>query len=88
MTYVPTLTGFLYLAVVLDVFSRRIVGWSMANHMLTTLILDALDMAVGQRRPKDVIHHSDQGSQYTSCPPSALMRQTEVFRRGRVSGAS
>ncbi len=59
ITYVPTLTGFLYLAVVLDVFSRRIVGWSMANHMLATLILDALDMAVGQRRPKDVIHHSD-----------------------------
>ena len=59
LTPLPTLTGFLYLAVVLDVFSRRIVGWSMANHMLATLILDALDMAVGQRRPKDVIHHSD-----------------------------
>lgn len=78
MTYVPTLTGFLYLAVVLDVFSRRIVGWSMANHMLTTLILNALDMAVGQRRPKDVIHHSDQGSQYTSLAFGSRCREVGV----------
>ena len=78
MTYVPTLTGFLYLAVVLDVFSRRIVGWSMANHMLTTLILDALDMAVGQRRPKNVIHHSDQGSQYTSLAFGSRCREAGV----------
>ena len=78
MTYVPTLTGFLYLAVVLDVFSRRIVGWSMANHMPTTLILDALDMAVGQRRPKDVIHHSDQGSQYTSLAFGSRCREAGV----------
>ena len=78
MTYVPTLTGFLYLAVVLDVFSRKIVGWSMANHMLTTLILDALDMAVGQRRPKDVIHHSDQGSQYTSLAFGSRCREAGV----------
>ena len=55
-----------YLAVVLDVFSRRIVGWSMQNHLRTELIVDALDMAVGQRKPEDVIHHSDQGCQYTS----------------------
>jgi putative transposase len=66
ITYVPTTTGFLYLAVVLDAWSRRIVGWSMANHLRTELVLDAMEMAVGQRRPKDVIHHSDQGSQYTS----------------------
>ena len=66
ITYVPTMSGFLYLAVVLDVFSRKIVGWSMANHLRTELIVDALDMAVGQRRPRDVIHHSDQGCQYTS----------------------
>jgi len=78
MTYVPTLTGFLYLAVVLDVFSRRIVGWSMANHMLTTLILDALDMAVGQRRPKNVIHHSDQGGQYTSLAFGGRCREAGV----------
>ena len=66
ITYVPTATGFLYLAVVLDAWSRKIVGWSMANHLRTELVLDAMEMAVGQRRPKDVIHHSDQGSQYTS----------------------
>ena len=65
-TYIPTWEGFLYLAVVLDVFSRRIVGWSMANHLRTELMLDALEMAVDQRRPQGVIHHSDQGSQYTS----------------------
>ena len=66
ITYVPTAVGFLYLAVVLDAFSRKIVGWAMANSLRAELVLDALEMAVGQRRPKDVIHHSDQGSQYTS----------------------
>ena len=66
ITYVPTTSGFLYLSVVLDVFSRRVVGWSMANHLRTELVLDALEMAVQQRRPVDVIHHSDQGCQYTS----------------------
>jgi putative transposase len=66
ITYIPTWAGFLYLAVVLDVFSRRVVGWAMANHLRTSLVLDALEMAIGQRRPGDVIHHSDQGSQYTS----------------------
>jgi len=66
ITYIPTATGFLYLAVVLDVWSRKVVGWSMANHLRADLVLDALEMAVGQRRPKDVVHHSDQGSQYTS----------------------
>ena len=66
ITYVPTAAGFLYLAVVLDTWSRKIVGWSMANHLRTELVLDALEMAVGQRRPRNVVHHSDQGSQYTS----------------------
>ncbi len=66
ITYIPTWAGFLYLAVVLDVFSRRVIGWSMANHLRTRLVLDALDMALWQRRPDDVVHHSDQGSQYTS----------------------
>ena len=65
ITYVPTMAGFLYLAVVLDAWSRKIVGWAMANHLRAELVLDAMEMAVGQRRPKDVIHHSDQGSQYT-----------------------
>jgi putative transposase len=65
-TYVPTWVGFLYLAVVIDVFSRRVVGWAMAKHLHTELMLAALNMALAQRRPKSVIHHSDQGSQYTS----------------------
>ena len=63
ITYVPTAAGFLYLAVMLDAWSRKIVGWSMANHLRAELVLDAMEAAVGQRRPKDVIHHSDQGSQ-------------------------
>ena len=63
ITYVPTTAGFLYLAVVLDAWSRKIVGWSMASHLRAELVLDAMEMAVGQRRPRDVIHHSDQGSQ-------------------------
>jgi len=66
ITYIPTWAGFLYLAVVLDAFSRRIVGWSMARSLHTQLVLDALEMALFQRRPRGVIHHSDQGSQYTS----------------------
>lgn len=66
ITYVPTWSGFLYLAVVMDVWSRRIVGWAMETHLRTDLVLAALDMAVAHRRPTEVIHHSDQGSQYTS----------------------
>ena len=66
ITYVPTWTGFLFLAVVLDVWSRKVVGWSMESHLKTELVLNALNMALGQRRPSDVIHHSDQGTQYTS----------------------
>ena len=63
ITYIPTWAGFLYLAVVLDAYSRRIVGWSMATTLATKLVLDALNMALQTRRPRDVIHHSDQGSQ-------------------------
>jgi putative transposase len=66
ITYIPTWAGFLYLAVVLDAYSRRIVGWSMATTLAKQLVLDALNMALATRRPRDVIHHSDQGSQYTS----------------------
>lgn len=66
ITYIPTLAGFLFLAVVLDVFSRKVVGWAMESHLRTELVLDALAMAVEQRKPLDVIHHSDQGCQYTS----------------------
>lgn len=66
ITYISTWAGFLYLAVVLDVWSRRIVGWAMETHLRTELVLEALNMALWQRRPEAVIHHSDQGSQYTS----------------------
>ena len=66
ITYVPTGAGFLYLAVVLDAWSRRVVGWAMATHLRTELVLAALDMALEQRRPQGVIHHSDHGCQYTA----------------------
>jgi putative transposase len=78
ITFVPTTTGFLYLAVVLDAWSRKIVGWSMANHLRTELVLDALNAAIGQRRPRDVIHHSDQGSQYTSLGFGGRCREAGV----------
>ena len=66
MTYVPTWAGCIYLAVVLDVWSRRVVGWAIGEHMTADLVLGALNMALEQRRPEGVVHHSDQGSQYTS----------------------
>ena len=66
IAYVPTWEGFLYLAVVLDAWSRRVVGWAMAGHLRTELVLGALNMALRRRRPEDVIHHSDHGCQYTS----------------------
>lgn len=58
ITYIPTWAGFLYLAVVVDAWSRRVVGWSMATHLRTELVLEALNMALEQRRPREVIHHS------------------------------
>ena len=66
ITCVPTDAGYLYLSVVLDAFSRRVVGWAMASRMRTELVLNALDMASEQRDPEKTIHHSDQGSQYTA----------------------
>ena len=63
MTYVPTWAGFIYLAIVLDVWSRRVVGGSIGERMTGDLVLAALNMALEQRKPDDVIHHSDQGSQ-------------------------
>ncbi len=63
MTYVPTWSGFIYLAVVIDAWSRRVVGWSIDEQMNSDLVLGALNMALQQRRPEQVIHHSDQGSQ-------------------------
>ena len=74
----PSWTGFLYLAVVLDAFSRRIVGWAMETHLRTELVLAALNMALGQRKPAAVIHHSDQGTQYTSIAFGIRCRQAGV----------
>ena len=78
ITYVATWTGWLFLAVVLDAWSRRVVGWAMATHLRTQLVLDALAMAIWQRRPKSVIHHSDQGSQYTSLAFGKRCREAGV----------
>ena len=78
ITYIPTWSGFLYLAVVLDAFSRRIVGWSMATTLATQLVLDALNMALATRQPAGVIHHSDQGSQYTSIEFGRRCREAGV----------
>src|SRR3712207_5364874 len=67
ITYLRTWDGWLYLAAVQDAYSRRIVGWSMADHMCHELVVDALTMAVARRRPAPgLIHHSDQGSQYVA----------------------
>lgn len=76
ITYIPSWTGFLYLAVVIDAWSRRVVGWSMATHLRKELVLDALNMAIAKRRPDSVIHHSDRGSQYTSL---AFGKRCEAF---------
>ena len=78
ITYIPTWGGFLYLAVVLDAFSRRIVGWSMATTLHMQVVLDALNMALWQRRPSGVIHHSDHGSQYTSIEFGKRCREAGV----------
>ncbi len=78
ITYVPTWAGFLYLAVVIDVWSRKVVGWAMATDMKTELIIKALDMAIAQRQPRDVVHHSDQGTQYTSVAFGKRCREAGV----------
>ena len=78
ITYVPTWVGFLYLAVVLDVWSRKIVGWSMATHLRTSLVTAALNMALEVRRAAGVIHHSDQGCQYTSIEFGKRCREAGV----------
>lgn len=78
ITYVPTWVGFLYLAIVLDVWSRKIVGWAMASHLRTSLVRAALDMALAQRSAAGVIHHSDQGCQYTSIEFGKRCREAGV----------
>jgi putative transposase len=77
--YVSTWEGTLYLASVLDCFSRRVVGWSMRDEMPAELVVDALEMAIRRRRPAgELVHHSDQGSQYVSLVFGRRLRETEI----------
>jgi putative transposase len=79
ITYLDTYEGWLYLAAVLDVYSRRIVGWSMHTRMTTDLVENALRMALGQRpHADDLLHHSDRGSQYTSGHYQTLLAQAQI----------
>jgi len=75
ITYIPTLEGWLYLASILDLYSRRVVGWAMSNRMTSDLTVSALTMALYQREPASgLIHHSDQGSQYTDNAYQAILQ--------------
>ncbi|WP_255472711.1 IS3 family transposase [Quadrisphaera setariae] len=89
ITYLRIWEGFLYLAVVVDAFSRRIVGWAMADHLRTELILDAVGMAIQRRRPEPgTIHHSDRGTQYTSYEFGKSLRASGLLASmGRVGSA-
>jgi putative transposase len=79
ITYVRTLEGFLYLAFILDVHSRRVVGWAMEGHLRTELVVDALRMAVWRRKPAPgLVHHSDQGVQYTSLSFGTRLREVGI----------
>jgi transposase InsO family protein len=87
ITYLDTAEGWLYLATVLDLYSRRIVGWAMAEHMETTLVRDALQMALTQRQPAaGLLHHSDRGRQYASAEYQAVLTahgvECSMSRRG------
>lgn len=79
ITYVRTWEGWLYLAVVIDLFSRRVVGWALADHLRTDLVLGALDMALGLRQPASaLVHHSDRGSQYASKNYRELLEERKI----------
>jgi putative transposase len=80
ITYVRTWEGWLYLSFVLDTYSRRVVGWSMTNHLKTELVLDAVNMAIYNRRPAPgLIHHSDRGSQYTSVEFGSRLKEAGLL---------
>jgi putative transposase len=89
ITYVATAEGFLYLAFILDVHSRRIVGWAMESHLRTELVVDALQMAVWRRKPAPgLVHHSDQGVQYTALSFSERLREVGITpSMGRTGSA-
>jgi putative transposase len=79
-TYIWTSQGWLYLAVVIDLFSRRVIGWSMAEHIRTELIITALDAALGQRipSPSGLVFHSDRGSQYASSDYQLMLQKAGI----------
>src|SRR5437763_9116617 len=82
ITYVPTDEGWLYLATVLDAFSRRCIGWSMADHLRTALVLDAVELALARRRPAGetgLVHHSDHGCQYTALAFSQRLQDAGIL---------
>lgn len=81
ITYIPTKAGWLYLATVIDLYSRQVVGWSMANHMKASLVNDALTMALWKRKPKKgLIWHSDRGSQYASDSHRAILKDHGIIQ--------
>jgi putative transposase len=89
VTYVRTWEGWLYLAVVLDCFSRRVVGWALADHMRAELVVEAVEVAVHRRRPAPgVIHHSDRGSQYVSLAFGQRCRDAGIERSMGAQGSA
>lgn len=81
ITYIPTKEGWLYLAIVIDLYSRQVIGWSMANHMKTKLINNALTMAIWKRKPKrGLIWHSDRGSQYASDSHRSILKDHGIIQ--------
>ena len=79
ITFIWTRQGWLYLAVVMDLYSRRIIGWSMSRRINRHIVVNALNMALGQRRPgEDLIHHSDRGSQYLSDDFQELLKRNGI----------
>lgn len=87
ITYLRTCEGWLYLATVIDLFSRQIIGWSMSERMTAKLTCDALNMALWKRKfPRDVIFHSDRGSQYCSKAYQALMQENHVISSMSAKG--
>lgn len=80
ITYIPTHEGWLFLAAVMDLYSRKIVGWSMREDLEAPLVIDAISMAISRRRPQPgLIHHSDRGSQYTSIAMGRTLRDSEIM---------
>ena len=89
ITYINTWEGFLYLAFILDIYSRRVVGWSMATHLRSELVVDALEMALWRRNPDvGLIHHTDRGAQYTALSFGKKLEEAGmVASMGRVGSA-